>query len=165
MESLQKGSEVYKYVVQNLTWSVAYLRINLSNTFLQKVLTLVQLTATGPEVFVATTTTFLSDFYDDLEETLTHTKIIKIKSYPGENIAYFCAVILVDDDQIESIRAFKPEHIGYITHIFEDNYDFIFHRREIKKYKEVTDFIKKLCVCDMYVISPDDIITYEYLVQ
>ena len=35
----------------------------------------------------------------------------------------------------------------------------------IHKYKEVTEFIKKLCVCDMDVISQDDIITYEFLVQ
>ena len=34
---------------------------------------------------------------------------------------------------------------------------------DIQKYKEVTEFIKKLRVCDMYVISPDELITYESL--
>ena len=63
-----------------------YPRIDLSNDFLQKLLTLVPLTATGPEVFVATMTTFLSDSFDDLEKTLNHMKSIKLKSYPGENI-------------------------------------------------------------------------------
>ena len=53
-----------------------------SNNLLQKVLILVPLTATGPEVFVSTMTTFLSYSYDDLEETLTHMKSIKIKIYP-----------------------------------------------------------------------------------
>ena len=61
VQSFLKGSEEDQYVVQNLTWSEVYLRSNLSNTLLQKVLTLVLLTATGPEVFVATMTTFLSD--------------------------------------------------------------------------------------------------------
>ena len=65
-----------------------YLRINFSKTLLRKVLTLVPLTATGPEVFVATMTTFLSDFCDALEETLTHMKRLKLKSYPGENVTY-----------------------------------------------------------------------------
>ena len=60
----------------------------MSNTILQKVLTLVPLTATGPEVFVATTTKFLYYSYDDLEETLTHMKSLKLKSYPGENVTY-----------------------------------------------------------------------------
>ena len=86
VQSLQKGSEVDQYVVQNLTWSGVYLRSNLSYIILQKVLTLVPLTTTGSEVFVATMTTFLSDSYDYLEETLTHMKILKLKIYPGENV-------------------------------------------------------------------------------
>ena len=44
------------------------------------------LTATVTEVFVVTMTKFLSDSYDALEETLTHMKILKLKSYPGENV-------------------------------------------------------------------------------
>ena len=39
---------------------------NFSNTLLQKVLALVPLTATEPEVFVVTMTTFLSDYDDAL---------------------------------------------------------------------------------------------------
>ena len=66
VQSLLKGSDADQYVVQNLTWSGVYLRSTSSNTLLQKVLTLVPLTATGPEVFVATMTTFLSDSYDAL---------------------------------------------------------------------------------------------------
>ena len=54
VKSLQKFSKAYQYVVQNLTWSGVYLRINFSNNTLQKVLALVLLTAKGPEVFVAT---------------------------------------------------------------------------------------------------------------
>ena len=61
-----------QYVVQNLTWSVAYLRSNFPNYLLQKVLTLVLLTATGPEVFVVIMTTFISNSHDALEKTLSH---------------------------------------------------------------------------------------------
>ena len=35
----------------------------------------------------------------------------------------------------------------------------------IQKYKEVTEFIRKLFVCDMNVLSQEDLITYESLVQ
>ena len=86
IQILQKGYEEDQYMVQNLMWSGIYLKSTLSNTPLKKVLTLVPLTATGAEVFVATMTTFLSYSYDALEETLTHMKSIKLKSYPGENI-------------------------------------------------------------------------------
>ena len=44
------------------------------------------LTATGTEVFVSTMNTFLSDSYDDLEETLTNMKSLKLKSYPGDKV-------------------------------------------------------------------------------
>ena len=123
VQSLLKGSEADQYVVQNLMWSGVYLRSTLSNTFLRKLLTLVPLTATGPGVFFATMTTFLSDSHDTLEETLTHMKSLKLKSYPGENVTDFCAAILVDAERLDSDGAFKPEHLGYITCIFEDTSD------------------------------------------
>ena len=66
VKSLQEGSKAYQYVVQNLTWSRVYLRSTLSNTLLQKVITLVPLTETILEVFVTTITTFLSNSYDSL---------------------------------------------------------------------------------------------------
>ena len=123
------------------------------NTLLQKVLTLVPLTETGSEFFFVTTTTFLSNCYDALEETLTHMNSLKLKIYPGENVTNLCAEILVDAERLESAGNFKPEHLGYITRIFEDTSDSIFCLWGIHNYKEVTDFINKLCVCDMDVIS------------
>ena len=71
VQSLLKGSEADPYIVQNLTWSGVYLRSNLSNDLLQKVLTLVLLTATGPEVYFATMTTIISDYYYSLVDTLS----------------------------------------------------------------------------------------------
>ena len=92
-------------------------------------------------------------------------KSLKLKSYPGENVTDFCAEILMDVDRLDSAGAFKPEHLGYITCIFEDTYDSIFRLWDIQNYKEVTDFVKKLRVCDMDIISQEDLITYETLVQ
>ena len=156
VQSLLKGSEADQYVVQNLKWSAVYLRSTLSNNLLQEVLTLVPLTATGPEAFVATMTTFLSDSYDDLEETLTHMKILKLKRYPGENVIDWCASILVDAERLESAGAFKPEHLGNITRILEDTSDSRLRLWDIQKYKEVMEFIKKLRVCDMGVVPAPD---------
>ena len=92
-------------------------------------------------------------------------KSLKIKSYPGGNVTDCCAEILLDSECLDSARAFKPEHLGYITRIFEDTSDSRFRLWGIHKYKEVTEFIKKLCVCDTDFISPEDLITYESLVQ
>ena len=88
-------------------------------------------------------------------------KSLKIKSYPGENVTYFCAEILLDADPLKSDGAFKSDHLGYITHIFEDTSDYRYRLWEIHKYKEVTEFIKKRRVCDMNVISIEELITYK----
>ena len=69
----------------------------------------------------------------------------------------------MDAESLESSGAFKPEHLGYITCIFEGNYNYRFRLWDIQKYKEVTEFIKKLRVCDMDVISQKYLITYESL--
>ena len=103
------------------------------------------LIATGPEVFVATMATFLSDSYDALEETLTQIKNFKLKSFPGENVTDCWTALLVDAERLESAGAFKPRHLYYITCIFEDT-------SESRLCKEVTEFIKKLLVYDMDVI-------------
>ena len=83
VQSILKGSKADQYVFHNLTWSGVYLRSTFSNTLIQKVLTLVPLTATVLEVFVAIMTTFLSDFCDALEETLNHMKSLNLKRYSG----------------------------------------------------------------------------------
>ena len=72
---------------------------------------------------------------------------------------------MVDNERLESAGDFKPEHLGYIIRIFEDTSDSRFRLWDIQKYKEFTEFIKKLRVCDMYFLSQEDIITYESLVQ
>ena len=92
-------------------------------------------------------------------------KSLNLKSYPGKNVTDCCAAILVDSDRLENAGSFKPEHLGYITCIFEDNFDSRFRLYAIQKYKEVMDFIKKLRVCDMDVISKEELITYESLIQ
>ena len=73
VQSLLKGSEADQYIVQNLTWSGVYLRSTLSNDLLWKVVTLVPLTATGPEVYVATMNTIISNSCYSLVDTLNHT--------------------------------------------------------------------------------------------
>ena len=88
-----------------------------------------------------------------------------LKSQPGENVTDFCVAILVYSERLESDGAFNTEHLGYITRIFEDNYEFIFRLWDIQKYTEVAEFIKKLRVCDMDVISHEELITYDTLVQ
>ena len=60
---------------------------------------------------------------------------------------------------------FNPEHLGYTTCIFEGTSGSILHLWIIEKYKKVTEFNKKLCVCDMDYIPPEYLITYEPLVQ
>ena len=110
-------------------------------------------------------TTILSDSYDSFLETLNHMKSLKLRYHPGENISYYRDAILVDAEHLESARAFKPEHLDLIIRIFEDASDSRFHLWETQNYKEVMEFIKKLCVCDKDVMQPDDIITYGSLVQ
>ena len=69
-------------------------------------------------------------------------KSLKLNNYPGENVTYCCAAILVDAELLVSSWAFKPEHLRYITRIFEDTSDSRFRLWDIQNYKEVTEFIK-----------------------
>ena len=55
----------------------------LSNDLLQKVLKLVPLTATGPEVYVTTMTNIISDSCYSLVDTLNLMKNLKLKDHPG----------------------------------------------------------------------------------
>ena len=73
--------------------------------------------------------------------------------------------ILVNVESLESAGAFKTEHLVYIIRIYEDTYDSIFHLWETQKFKDIMQFVKKLVLCDEYVMQPDDIITYGFLVQ
>ena len=79
------------------------------------------------EVYVASITTFIFGCYNSLEETLTHMKSLKLKSYTVDNVTYFCAAILVDAERLDNAGELQCKHIGHITHIFEDSSHSIFH--------------------------------------
>ena len=96
------------------------MRSTFSNDILQKILTLVPLTATGPEFYVATMTTIISDSYYFLVDTLNHTKYIKLKDHPGSDAVDCYDAILVNVKSLESDGAFKPKYLRYIIHIFEN---------------------------------------------
>ena len=72
---------------------------------------------------------------------------------------------MLDSERLESAGTIKPENLGYITCIFEYSSDSRSRIWDIHKEKEVMEFIKKLRVCDMDVISKYELITYELLVQ
>ena len=99
----------------------------MSNDLLQRVLTVVPLTATGPEFYVATMTTIISDSYYSLVDTLNHTKNLNLKDHPGRDDADCYYEILVNLESLESARSFKPKHLGYIIHISEKTYNYRFH--------------------------------------
>ena len=165
VQSLLNGSEADQYIVQNLKWSGVYLRSTLSNDLLQKVLTLVPLTATGPEVYVATMTTIISDSYYSFMDTLNQMKNPKLKDHPGRDAADCHDEILVNVESLESARAFNPEHLGYIIGIFENTFNSRFQIWATQKYKEVMKFLKKPLLCDEDVMQTDDIITYVFFLQ
>ena len=160
VKSLQKGPKADKYMVQNLTCSGVYLGGNLLSALIQKILKLVPLTETETEVYVTTSTTVLSDYYDYLVENLNQMTSLKLKDHLEDNVADWRDAIVVYYGRLESAGVFKTDHLVYIVHIFEDNYDSRLHLRATQKYKEVVEFIKKLCVCDKYDIQTNDIINY-----
>ena len=90
VHSLLKSSEADQYIFQNLMWSGVYLWSTLYNDLLQKVLTLVPLTANGPEVYVANMNTIISDSYYSLVDTLNHMKNLKLKDHLGSDAADCC---------------------------------------------------------------------------
>ena len=62
-------------------------------------------------------------------------EVSQIRDDPGENFSEFGATILVDSERLESDRAFDPENLGFITHIFENTSYPISHIWEYHKYK------------------------------
>ena len=83
VKTLWKVLKADQDVVQKLKWSGVYLMSTLSNYFLQKLLTVVMLTATVLDLYVSTMTIFMSYNYNDLEETLTHMKNLKLNISQG----------------------------------------------------------------------------------
>ena len=94
-------------MVQNLIWSGLYLMSTFLSVIIQNILKLVPMTATGPEVYVATTTTVLSNSYDSLVDTMNHTKSLNLMDNQGENVTDFFDKILVDVERLDSAVAFK----------------------------------------------------------
>ena len=74
-------------------------------------------------------------------DTLNHINNIKLKDHTGRDAADCYDAILVNVESLESAGSFKPEHLGYIIHIFENTSNFRFHLWATQKYKEVMEFV------------------------
>ena len=98
-------------------------------------------------------------------DTLNHMKNLKLKDHPGRDVSDCYDTILVNVESLESAGDFKPEHLGYIIHIFEHTSDYRFHIWATQKYKDFMEFVKKPLLCYKDVMQTDDIITYCFLVQ
>ena len=85
------------------------------------------LTSTNPEVYVATMTTIISNYYYSLVDTLNQTKSLKLKDNQGGDAVDCYDAILVTVEILDSVGAFKPEQLSYIIRIFENTYDSRFH--------------------------------------
>ena len=116
-------------------------------------------------LYVATMTTIISDSYYSLVDTLNHMKSLKLKDNQGTDAADCYDAILENVEGLKSVGAFKPEHLGYIIHIFENTSNSRFHLWATQKYKEVMEFVKKPLLCDEDVMQTDDIIIYGLLTQ
>ena len=120
---------------------------------------MVPLTATGPEVYVATMTTLISDSYYYLSDALNQMKSIKLSDNQGGDNADCYKTILKYLKGLESAGAFKPDHLGYIIRIFEDTSDSRFNLWATQKYKEVMGLLRNIyCVtktsCTLMISLP-----------
>ena len=59
---------------------------------------------------------------------------------------------MVDNQRFDIARVFNPACLSYITCIFEDTSDYIFHLWNLQKYNNFTDSIKNIFVIDKNVI-------------
>ena len=110
-------------------------------------------------------TNIISDSYASLVETLKKMKSLKLRDHLGDNVADFFDAILVYADRLDIYGSFNTNHLSYIIRIFEDTSDSRFYLWVTHKYKDVMKFIKRFPVRDEDVMQPDDIITYDSLVQ
>ena len=132
------------YALQNLEWSGIYLQNSITHDLLAKVLRLVPITASGPEVFMAILSVCYSDSYDALEQTKTNLKLIKLKDYPGENVEECVTVISQLAERLDSAGAFEPQLLCSIMKIFEHAKDERFRLWAMSKYKECANYNKEL---------------------
>ena len=70
-------------------------------------------------------------------------KSLKLKDNQVVDAVDCYDAILENVQGLESAGAFKPEHLGYIIHIFQNTYNYRFHIWDTHKYKEVMEFLKE----------------------
>ena len=149
------------YVIQNLNWSDSFLRNTLHHELLAKFLRYVPITASGPEIFMATVTVCFSDSYDALEQTKIELKTIKLKDFPGENVQDCVAKILDLCERLESGGAFDNQLICSIMKIFENASDKKFQLWAMNEYRACANYVKQ----QRLGLTPPTSITYESICQ
>ena len=145
VKGINQGSKADKYMFQNLTCSLVYLRSTFPYALLKKVLKLVPLTEAGNEVYVATMDTVLSNVYAYFQDNLNHLQCTKIRDHLVEDVEECYYTILVDAESLDSSRSFNVDTLGYFTHTFVSSY--LINKRRLKSLLRNFTFLTRI-PCD-----------------
>ena len=150
---LRQSEEIDRFITENLTWSAEYLFNTLSHGLHSKVLREVELTSSGPEVFVATMNVITSDSYDAMQETEKKLKEIKLKDFPGENVEDACAQIVTLSETLEGAGYWRHELLADISKVFEESSDTHFKLWAMDTYRGVKRYVEDLRVTPVEMIT------------
>ena len=147
-ERMSKRDWADQSALANLNWSGQYMRNVISAELLTKVLKDVEITASGPEVFIAIMRIMFTDSYDATESWKTELKCLQLTNFPGENIADCCTKVVELSERLDSAGHFNPELLSAIRKIFEQGTDRQFELWAINKSEKIHDYLGELRVTD-----------------
>jgi hypothetical protein len=156
-----------KYALQNLEWSGEYMRNSLSSQLLAKVVEEVSVSASGPEMLVATMTIIYSgQGYDALEQCKNELKSLTLKQFPGENVVDLNKKVTALCERLDSADMMGPgdDLLTKIVKIYESSSEPRFNQWAYSTYDLVLKFVEACRVASPDVLTIDKF-DYEKLVK
>ena len=163
VETLRSTAD--QYALHNLDWSGEFLRNSLNSDLLTKVLKLVDISASGPEVLSATLTVIHSSNYEIMEKVRNQLANIRLSNFPGENVDDCCTAMLKLTERMADAGFLRPEHLSMLTRCWKQSKDHHFELWAIRKHEQVNAYRRKLEVMEEAAIPAAERVDYETLIK
>ena len=142
-----------------------YLRNTLHLDLLTKLLTHVNISASGPEVLAALILVIHATNFEIMEQVRDKLRAIKLSDYSGEDIDALCADQLILLQRMDDAGSLKAEHLSLVTMVWKTCSQDQFRNFALDKHKKIRNYRQQLEVIDPDLIPVELRVDYEDLIR
>ena len=163
VEELRKTGD--KHTIDNLDWSGEYIRASMELPILNKVLTHVNVAASGPEIQAALILVMYDSNFEVMNNVNNKLTNTKLSNFIGDNVEFYWDNQLSLLQLLDNAGFFQPQNLSCLTCPLTWCTSPEFQLQALNQNKAVSEFSFKTHRLDLYLIPEVDLLEFDDMIR